>query len=70
MDLRRVLQRCLAASNLKSRGNVLLSHPKTRSARMLVLSRKPGERILISGDIEVTVVSVRGDSVRIGVVAP
>lgn len=43
---------------------------------MLVLTRKPGERILIGDDIEVTVVSVRTDragnlcQVRLGVTAP
>ena len=36
---------------------------------MLVLSRKPGERIVINDTIEVEVVSVRGDKVRLGVVA-
>ena len=37
---------------------------------MLVLSRRPGEEIVIDGDIRVTVVSVKGDRVRIGIVAP
>jgi carbon storage regulator len=43
---------------------------------MLVLTRKPGERILIGDDIEVTVVSVRADrsgnlcQVRLGITAP
>ncbi len=39
---------------------------------MLVLSRKKGERIIagIDGEIEITVVEIRGDKVRIGVVAP
>lgn len=37
---------------------------------MLVLTRKPGERILIGDDIIVTVLDVRGDSVRIGIDAP
>ena len=37
---------------------------------MLVLSRKPGERIVIGGDIEIAIVEVRGGRVRIGVEAP
>lgn len=37
---------------------------------MLVLSRKPNESIVINNDVIVTVVEVRGDKVRLGVVAP
>lgn len=37
---------------------------------MLVLSRRPGEEIIIGGNIRVTVVSVKGDRVRIGIAAP
>lgn len=37
---------------------------------MLVLSRKPGEIIRIGDDIEVSVIEVRGDTVRIGINAP
>lgn len=37
---------------------------------MLVLSRKPGERILIGDNIAVTVVRVAQGVVRIGVEAP
>lgn len=37
---------------------------------MLVLSRKKNERIIIGGNIVVTVVEVRGDKVRIGIEAP
>jgi len=37
---------------------------------MLVLSRKPGEAIRIGDDIEISVVEVRGDTVRIGINAP
>ncbi len=37
---------------------------------MLVLSRRPSEEIVINGNIRVTVVSVKGDRVRIGVAAP
>ena len=37
---------------------------------MLVLSRKLGECILIGGDIQVTVLDVSGDGVKLGVSAP
>ena len=37
---------------------------------MLVLSRKVGEEIVIDGVIRVTVVSVQGDRVRLGIQAP
>jgi carbon storage regulator len=37
---------------------------------MLVLSRKLNERIVIGGEIEVTVLSIRGDKVRLGIKAP
>ena len=37
---------------------------------MLVLTRKPGEKILIGDDIVITVLDARGESVRIGIDAP
>lgn len=37
---------------------------------MLVLTRKPSERIFIGDDIEVTVVAVSGGRVKLGFVAP
>lgn len=37
---------------------------------MLVLSRKKGESIIIADQIEVTVVAVEGDTVRLGIRAP
>lgn len=37
---------------------------------MLVLSRKKGESIIIQDHIEVTVLAVEGDMVRIGISAP
>ncbi len=37
---------------------------------MLVLSRKPNESIVINYDIVVTVLSVQGDRVRLGIEAP
>lgn len=37
---------------------------------MLVLSRKKNESIVIDNEIVVTVVEIRGDKVRLGIVAP
>lgn len=37
---------------------------------MLVLTRKPNQSIIIGDDIELTVIEVRGDQVRIGIEAP
>lgn len=37
---------------------------------MLVLTRKPNETIIIGDDIEVIVVEVRGNQVRLGITAP
>src|SRR5215210_3697970 len=37
---------------------------------MLVLSRQRDETIMIGDDIEVTVVDIRGDKVRLGINAP
>jgi carbon storage regulator len=37
---------------------------------MLVLTRKPGERIHIGSGITVTVVSAQGNKIRIGIDAP
>jgi len=37
---------------------------------MLVLSRQRDETIMIGDDIEITVVDIRGDKVRLGIAAP
>ena len=37
---------------------------------MLVLTRKSNQRIMIGDDIEISVLSVMGDKVRIGIQAP
>lgn len=37
---------------------------------MLVLTRKIGESVLIGGEIEVTLLDIKGDSIRLGVQAP
>lgn len=37
---------------------------------MLVISRKPGETIVISGNIRITILNSSGDKVNIGIEAP
>ena len=41
-----------------------------RGNEVLVLSRKVGESVLIFDDIEVVVVEIKGDKVRLGFIAP
>ncbi|MDZ4782484.1 MAG: carbon storage regulator [Planctomycetia bacterium] len=37
---------------------------------MLVLSRKPGEKVFIGNDVSLVVLKVRGDRVQLGIEAP
>jgi carbon storage regulator len=37
---------------------------------MLILSRRPGERLTIGDNITVTVVSINGNQIRLGIDAP
>ena len=37
---------------------------------MLALSRKKGESIVLNNDIQVTVLDIKGDQVKIGISAP
>jgi carbon storage regulator len=37
---------------------------------MLVITRKPGQRVLIGENIEIQIVDVQGEQVRIGIDAP
>jgi carbon storage regulator len=39
-------------------------------ADMLVLTRRPGEALHLTGGISITVLEIRGDQVRIGIAAP
>ena len=41
-----------------------------KGLKMLVLSRTKDESIIIGDDIEITIVDVRGDKVRLGIQAP
>lgn len=37
---------------------------------MLILGRKPGERIMLGEGVTITVVSVKGERVKLGIEAP
>ena len=37
---------------------------------MLALTRKKGESLMVNNDIEITVLEIRGDQVKIGIKAP
>ena len=37
---------------------------------MLVLSRKPGEEIIIGDNIRLTILAIRGNQIRLGLSAP
>ena len=41
-----------------------------KGVKMLVLSRQKDESIIIGDDVEITIVDVRGDKVRLGITAP
>jgi carbon storage regulator len=48
----------------------LSSENPRKEPRMLVLSRQRDETIMIGDDIEITVVDIRGEKVRLGINAP
>ena len=37
---------------------------------MLVLTRRPGESVMVGDDVVITVLEVRGDVIRVGIKAP
>ena len=47
-----------------------LAGQQVKESKMLVLSRQKDESIIIGDDIEITIVDVRGDKVRLGINAP
>jgi carbon storage regulator len=47
-----------------------LDFKKDRSKRMLILTRRVGETLMIGDEVTVTVLGVKGNQVRIGVNAP
>jgi carbon storage regulator len=42
----------------------------SEGALVLVLTRRPGESLMVGDDVVVTVLDVRGDVVRLGIKAP
>jgi carbon storage regulator len=44
--------------------------PPVEEDAMLVLSRKPGEKVVINGDITISVLEVVGCRVKLGIEAP
>ncbi len=45
----------------------MLPSPIMKGVGVLVLTRKPGQSVIIGDGIEVTVLSVAGDKVRVGI---
>ena len=43
---------------------------KGKVSRMLALSTKKDEAIIINDDVEVTVIEIKGDQVKLGITAP
>jgi carbon storage regulator len=43
---------------------------RQKELNMLVLSRQKDESIMVGDDVEITIVDVRGDKVRLGITAP
>jgi carbon storage regulator len=37
---------------------------------MLILTRRTGEKLMVGGDVTVTVLSVKGNQIRLGIEAP
>jgi carbon storage regulator len=49
---------------------IFIGKPAEKRIKMLVLSRQRDESIMIGDDVEITIVEVRGDKVRLGINAP
>lgn len=53
----------------KTRRRIFCGRP-FEGTRMLVLTRREGERVVIGADVVVEIVEVRGDRIRLGITAP
>jgi carbon storage regulator len=72
-EFRRLVRKGLTVlAFIAERGSVggFFPTPQQGGKSMLVLTRRVGEVIVIEKDIRITVVSVRGDKVRLGITAP
>ena len=47
-----------------------LTHVQYKGYSVLILTRRPGETLMIGSDITVTILGVKGSQIRIGVNAP
>jgi carbon storage regulator len=45
-------------------------HNTSRRLHMLVLSRKKNEVLMIGDNVSITIVEIRGDKIKLGIVAP
>ena len=54
----------------RNRGATAESMAGRKEPGMLVLSRQRDQKIMIGDDIEIIVVDIRGDKVRLGITAP
>jgi len=43
---------------------------ESEGARMLMLTRKVGEKVMIGDDVEIMVTEIRGGQVKLGITAP
>ena len=48
----------------------IINEFKRQVKGMLALTRKKGEALMINNDIEITILEVRGDQVKLGIAAP
>ena len=48
----------------------LMQKNRRMVSRMLALSRKKDEAVIINDDIEITIIEIKGDQVKIGISAP
>jgi carbon storage regulator len=58
------------ALSLSASGPSSKEQAQGQEERMLILTRRVGETIMIGGDVTVTVLGVKGNQVRVGVNAP
>jgi carbon storage regulator len=55
---------------LRLSGLITASRKAIKERQMLVLSRQKDESIMVGDEVEITIVDVRGDKVRLGITAP
>ena len=63
-------QQASKAATSASQQQQKLIYADTQGDEMLILTRKPGETIVIDNNIKVTILGVEGKQIRIGIDAP